>query len=34
VDGAHAQTDEITPVQLAVDGKIEQGKVSRAVCEL
>ncbi|KQO91624.1 hypothetical protein ASF36_18970 [Methylobacterium sp. Leaf90] len=31
---AHAQAHEITPAQLAVDGKIEQGKVPRAVGEL
>ena len=34
VDVAHAQADEITPAQLAVDGKVEQGKVSRTVGEL
>jgi len=34
VDVAQAQVNEITPEQLAVDGKIEQGEVSRAVGEL
>jgi hypothetical protein len=34
VDVAHAQADEVTPAQLAVDGKVEEGEVSRAIGEL